>query len=487
MENTFALNAIVESFNQARLFVVGDVMLDRFVYGTVNRISPEAPVPVMHVSHEDVMLGGAGNVVRNIISLGASVQFASITGEDTIGARIKELLDEMNHCDTTLVQSPSRQSTEKIRYIAESQQLLRTDHETVSITNEQEERRLFESCQQNIDTIDAIVVSDYNKGTISHHLISSLITLGTAHHVPVLIDPKKWDISLYQHATLLCPNYKEAQLLHGQPFKDDNDMIAVVSEWCKTYHISYILVTLGAQGMILINAEGVVTRIKAHAREVYDVSGAGDTVLATLSCAIACGATAVHAAIIANHAAALAISHLGTATVHRTDIKTALHTNALTAGSHKILSLEAAQEKTAHWKKQGLIVGFTNGCFDIVHRGHITSLSQCRTHCDRLVLAINSDASVKRLKGTSRPIHHEMDRAMLLAALQDVDAVIIFREDTPEDTLHALQPDVLMKGADYQKEDIVGWEFVESYGGRIERIALVDGYSTTNTIEKMSR
>ncbi len=485
MKENMSLIETVETFDKAHLMVIGDVMLDRFVYGNVSRISPEAPVPVMHISHEDMMLGGAGNVMRNIASLGASAFFVSLTGNDNVGDKIHQLLQDEKRATAKLLRSSQRQSTEKIRYIAESQQLLRADNESVSAIDSDEEAQLLNACKSQIDNIHAIIISDYNKGTLPDSLIKSLIALGNKHTLPVLIDPKKWDISLYKNATLLCPNYKEAQLLHGAPFKDDADMIAILSGWCSTYNIENILVTLGAKGMMLITAEGLKTHIKAKAREVYDVSGAGDTVLATLACAIARGADASDAAIIANHAAAIAVSHLGTATVHRTDIKTALHTDALTAGSHKILSLEAAKEKTAQWQKQGLSVGFTNGCFDIVHRGHITSLSQCKSHCDRLVLAINSDASVKRLKGDSRPVNNEMDRAMLLAALQDVDAIVIFREDTPEATLHALRPNVLMKGADYQKEEIVGWEFVESYGGRVERIPLVDGYSTTNTIEKM--
>jgi D-beta-D-heptose 7-phosphate kinase / D-beta-D-heptose 1-phosphate adenosyltransferase len=486
MNPTQKLIECVESFNHARLLIVGDVMLDRFIYGTVNRISPEAPVPVLHISHENVMLGGAGNVLRNAACLGATTHCVSVVGNDKVGKEILALCEDEAHAHTHIMQLNQRQSIEKIRYIADSQQLLRADNETIMALTAKEEAQLLAECNAHIAQCDALVLSDYNKGVLSNHNLRSLIALGKQHHIPVLIDPKKWDISLYAGATLLCPNEKEAEQLHGAKFENDAQMEQVIATWCKTYDIEYILVTRGAKGMMLVNGAGIISHINAKAHEVFDVSGAGDTVLATLSCAIARGASVADAAIIANHAAGIAVGRIGTATVPRTDIKTAIYTDALTTGSHKILSLDAAIEKTNEWKKQGLSVGFTNGCFDIVHRGHITSLSACKQHCDKLVLAINSDASVKRLKGDERPINNEMDRAMLLAALQVVDAIVIFREDTPEATLHALRPDVLMKGADYEKNQIVGWEFVESYGGRVERIALVDGYSTTNIINKLA-
>ena len=237
--------------------------------------------------------------------------------------------------------------------------------------------------------------------------------------------------------------------------------------------------------MMLISAEGLQAETRTEAREVFDVSGAGDTALATLAVAVGSGASVPDAMRLANHAAGIVVGRIGTAVVHRTDLKTAVHTAHLTTGAEKILSREAAVSRVQTWQAAGQRVGFTNGCFDLVHAGHIASISACKSHCDRLVLAINSDASVKRLKGESRPVHTEMDRAMLLAALSAVDLVVIFREDTPESLLHALRPNVLMKGADYQKEQIVGWDFVESYGGQVVRIDLVDGYSSTNTIHRI--
>lgn len=476
----------IESFDQARILVIGDVMLDKFIYGSASRISPEAPIPVLAITNERLMLGGAGNVIRNLASLGASATFIALMGDDETAQHIDALTREEANITPAFVTETGRSSTIKTRYIADTQQLLRADHEDCSQLSQASELAILQQCEETLEQHHILVLSDYAKGMLSPTLTRQLIALAHQHQCPVFIDPKQWDISLYAEASLLCPNEKEAQLLHHAPFKDDDEMIAIIAGWCSNHNIGHILVTRGAKGMMLMNKDGLLCHIKAQNREVYDVSGAGDTVLATLAASCAIGATMEDAALLANHAAGIAVGRMGTATVHRTDLKTAIYTSDITTGRNKILSQEAARGVIEDWQQRGLKVGFTNGCFDIVHTGHITSLSQCKKHCDRLVLAVNSDASVKRLKGKSRPVNNEMDRAMLLAALSDIDAVVIFREDTPEAILEALRPDVLMKGEDYQKHEIVGWQLVESYGGEVVRIPLVDGYSTTNTIAKIN-
>ncbi len=482
---TDGLLAIIERFDQVSALVVGDVMLDRFVYGETRRISPEAPVPVLRSTHETRMLGGAGNVLRNLSALGVKAGLVSVQGDDATGQEIQALVDAEPLAEYHPATEAGRRSTLKTRYIAGAQQLLRADDEDTSLPAEDIYEVLLTQCRQHVHAYDALILSDYAKGALTPDVIRRLITIAHDNGKPVFVDPKQWDISLYRGATLLSPNEQEMEKLHRAPLASEQDMADVAAEWCQEYAIGHVLVTLGAKGMMLVNADGLQSRIKARARDVFDVSGAGDTVIATVATATVAGASLEEAARLANHAAGIVVGKLGTATIHRTDLKTAIHTAHITTGRSKILSRAAAQEQVQAWKARGLGVGFTNGCFDIVHAGHIASLSHCKEQCDRLVIAINSDASVRRLKGDARPVNTEMDRALLLAAISVVDMVVIFREDTPEALLEELCPDVLMKGEDYELDQIVGRDFVESYGGKVVRIPLVDGYSTTNTVQKI--
>jgi D-beta-D-heptose 7-phosphate kinase/D-beta-D-heptose 1-phosphate adenosyltransferase len=482
-----ALLTTIERFDAARVLVVGDVMLDVFVYGQAERLSPEAPIPVLKIQREVRMLGGAGNVTRNIASLGAHASVVSVVGEDTTAVDIHALIAEEPQIDAHFVSETTRISTLKTRYIAASQQLLRADREEVTPASAGSIAAMLSAVEARIANHHVLILSDYAKGALTPALVKPLIALARTHNVPVFVDPKQWDVALYAGATLISPNEKEMQQLHGAPFADDGAMIAAAQGWCKAHCIGYVLITRGAKGMMLVHADGVVATIASEAREVFDVSGAGDTVMATLAVAHGSGADISHAARLANVAAGIVVGRMGTATVHRTDLKTAVHTAHLVSGAEKIFSREALKTQVGEWQAKGLKVGFTNGCFDVIHAGHIASLASAKSYCDRLVIAINSDASVKRLKGESRPIHAEMDRAMVLAALGAVDGVTLFREDTPEALLELLRPDVLMKGADYQKEQIVGWQLVESYGGKVVRIPLVEGYSSTNTISKIQK
>ena len=475
----------IEQFERSSIIVVGDVMLDVFVYGEAERISPEAPIPVLRVVREARMLGGAGNVARNITALGAHCTLVSLIGKDPTAEAIRALLAAESRLDARFITEPERITTLKTRYIATSQQLLRADREETAAALEASRNELQAAVEAALCHHQLLILSDYAKGTLSPELIRTLITAAKAKGVAVCIDPKQWDIALYANADLISPNEKEMQLLNHGPFANEETMVKTASGWCRDYEIGHVLITRGSKGVMLVNAEGLQVEIGAEAREVFDVSGAGDTAMATLAVALGSGATIEEAAYLANAAAGIAVGRMGTAVVHRTDLKTAVHKTHLTTGSDKILAREAAKAQVEAWQAKGLKVGFTNGCFDLVHAGHITSISSAKSYCDRLVLAINSDASVRKLKGEARPVHTEMDRAMLLAALQDVDMVVIFREDTPEVLLELLRPDVLMKGADYQKEQIVGWQFVESYGGWVVRIPLVEGYSSTNTISRI--
>lgn len=473
--------SLIESFDQARILCIGDIMLDRFMYGEVSRISPEAPIPVFRFSREDTMLGGAGNVVRNLISLGAQTSFIGVIGDDEVGRQLMQLVSEYSQLEPYIFTEKGRQSTQKLRYIASQQQLLRADHEEITALKDSTIEQMLSVAESAIAEADAVILSDYGKGVITRETAQKFIKLANKHKTPLFVDPKSNDFGDYAGATLLSPNYKE--FTNGRPVKAKNDSDAA-HQLCKSNSIDHLLVTRGKDGMSLYSKDSEC-HIDAQAREVFDVSGAGDTVIATLALAYARGASMEDAARLANTAAGIVVAKLGTATIYRTDLKTALHTSHMREGSRKIYSRESLVDQVATWQKQGLKVGFTNGCFDVVHAGHIQLLEDAKAQCDRLVLGLNSDESVKRLKGDSRPINNEMDRAMLLAAISAVDGVSMFREDTPIALLEKIRPDVLMKGADYSKDQVVGGEFVESYGGQVVLLPLKDGYSTTNTIKKM--
>ncbi len=482
------LNTSIDRFGDTQILCVGDVMLDRFIYGSVDRVSPEAPIPVIKYDRENIMLGGAGNVVRNLSSLGASTSFISVIGRDEVGNQIAELTGSEEKVFPYLITDKNRISTEKTRYISASQQLFRADKESDFVISKAINKQILEIIKDEIAKHQVVVLSDYDKGVFSDELIKAIIALAKSNDIPIIIDPKSTDYNVYSEATIITPNLKELSLAVGKTLNENSEIISAAQEIITKYNIDNMLVTLGAKGMVLVTKDDEKSNgyfIDAQAREVFDVSGAGDTVVVTLATAISSGTTLREAAFIANAAASIVVAKIGTATVYRTDLKSAIHTIDSITGKRKVFPQNIAMDQVTSWQREGHKVGFTNGCFDIVHAGHLALINDAKSHCDKLVLAINSDESVKRLKGDSRPVNNEMDRATLLAELYAVDMVVIFREDTPEALLQKLKPDVLMKGADYQESEIVGAEFVKSYGGEIKRINLKDGYSTTGTIEKI--
>jgi D-beta-D-heptose 7-phosphate kinase/D-beta-D-heptose 1-phosphate adenosyltransferase len=477
--------ALIESFDQARICCVGDVMLDQFVYGDVSRISPEAPIPVMKRARTSQMLGGAGNVVRNLISLGASACFISVIGDDAAGHAITFEVGEQDRLEPYLITDASRKTTQKTRFVCGSQQLLRVDDEDASPMSAALEDKLLSLLAKTLPDYGLLLLSDYAKGVLSERVVRESIALANKLEIPVFIDPKRADASLYAGATLLSPNLKEMALLVPELDVQDGEAIhAFAQRLCEQHNITAMAVTRGAAGMSLVQADANPANFAAQARAVYDVSGAGDTVIATLAVAHAAGADLRQAAALANCAAGIAVSRAGTATVYRTDLKAALHHQEMAASQSKLVSADMAANICDNWREEGHTIGFTNGCFDLLHVGHLQSLKEAKSHCDKLVVAINADASVKRLKGDSRPINAEMDRADLLAGLGPVDLVVIFREDTPEELLKRLRPDVLMKGEDYTIEDVVGGEFVRSYGGKVQLLSIKDGHSSSQLIEK---
>lgn len=481
-----SLIASVDRFAEAMVLCIGDVMLDKFIYGSAVRISPEAPIPVLAVERESTMLGGAGNVVRNIISLGGSATFISVVGNDDVGNTIIGLTAKEPRLYPYLLMDNSRISTQKMRYIAGSQQLMRADRESKDDISEKFVEQIVGIVRQEIERHDVVVLSDYGKGVLTEELVRQIIEISKDADVPVIVDPKSNDFSRYSDAYLVSPNQKELASAFGVEVYEEAEMVDAARILMRANDIKNILVTRGAGGMLLVKPAGEPYQVKARAREIYDVSGAGDTSLATLAVALGSGASIEDAVYLSNTAGGIVVGKMGTAAVYRTDLKTELYTQDVFSGTRKIYPQDIAVEQVETWQREGCKVGFTNGCFDIVHAGHLALINDAKKECDKLILAINSDDSVKRLKGETRPVNTEMDRALLLAELGAVDMVVIFREDTPEELLKRLRPDVLMKGADYTKEQIVGGSFVESYGGRVVRIGLKEGYSTTNTIRKIA-
>ncbi|MBX9635274.1 MAG: D-glycero-beta-D-manno-heptose-7-phosphate kinase [Magnetospirillum sp.] len=475
----------VDGLKGTPVLCIGDAMLDRFVYGAVDRISPEAPIPVLCIERETAMLGGAGNVVRNLVALGAAPAFVAVVGDDEAGREVGRLLGEHDGIDPCLVVENGRQTTIKTRFFASSQQLLRADRETRSPLTSFSRDQVLARSDRLIATAGAVVLSDYGKGVLSDGVLAELIARANAAGKPVIVDPKGTDFSKYRGATLLTPNRKELHEATGLPTDSDEAVVTAARLLIDTCGVHGVLVTRSQDGMSLITADGQIDHLPAEAREVFDVSGAGDTVIATLAAAIASGATLLEGARIANVAAGIVVGKVGTAVAYAAEVVSALHHDEIQSAETKVLGVDAAKEMVDRWHRKGFKVGFTNGCFDLLHPGHVSLLSQAKAPCDRLVVGLNSDASVGRLKGPTRPVQSEAARATVLASLASVDLVVIFGEDTPLELIRALKPDVLIKGADYTVETVVGATDVMEWGGKVVLANLVEGQSTTNTLKKL--
>lgn len=486
MTDISALVERVERLKGVPVLCIGDAMLDRFIYGSVDRISPEAPIPVLRVERETVMLGGAGNVVRNLVALGIHTGFIAVVGDDDPGNEIGRLLGELDGIDPCLVVEPGRQTTIKTRFFASSQQLLRADRETGVELKALSRDQLLNHADSLIAKAGAVILSDYGKGVLTPPVVGDLIARARAAGKPVIVDPKGTDYGRYRGATLLTPNRKELHEATAMAVDSDDAVVAAARHLIDTCGVEAVLVTRSQDGMSLVTAAGAVHHLPAEAREVFDVSGAGDTVIATLAAAIASGADPLDAARIANVAAGIVVGKVGTAVAYGHEVIAGLHHDEILSAETKVRGATAAEDMVGRWHRKGYKVGFTNGCFDLLHPGHVSLLSQAKAACDRLVVGLNSDASVKRLKGPTRPVQTEASRATVLASLASVDMVVIFGEDTPLDLIRQLKPDVLVKGADYTVDTVVGAADVTGWGGQVVLAKLVDGQSTTNTIKKMS-
>lgn len=474
-------------FSSATLICVGDIMLDRFVYGDVHRISPEAPVPVLRGRHTTEMLGGVGNVAKNVASLGGRSILIGLIGSDDVGARVAELLEADAMIQDRSIVAPGRPTTCKIRYIAGNQQVLRADQEDATACSADESARLLAAVEAVAADGDAIVLADYSKGVLSPGLIAAIMAVARRHGLPVFVDPKNSDFSIYRGATCITPNMKELAEAHGGPLADQAAIATAAQALIALTDAEAILVTRSEKGMMLVERGGNVDAIPSRVREVFDVSGAGDTVIATMAVCRAVGLPLAQAMRVANAAAGVVVAKIGTATASLDEVMAEMN------GAHGgpampppgLIDIGSALALVERWRAQKLRVGFTNGCFDVLHAGHVSLLAQARAACDRLIVALNTDESVRRLKGASRPINTLENRARVIGALRDVDCVVSFGEDTPLTAIEALGPDVLVKGADYAADAVVGAEFVRGRGGEVVLAVLVDGQSTTGMVQRM--
>ena len=471
------------------ILCVGDVMLDDFVYGEVTRISPEAPTPVLKVEYNATGIGGAGNVARNIAALGAQCIFVGLIGDDEAGRALRSALAKLPSIAPKLVTDPARQTTRKVRFVSEhhSTHLMRADWETAQPAGADSEGAIIAAAEAAIPEVGAVVLSDYAKGALTERVVGAVIAAARRHGKPVIVDPKGHDYRIYRGATLITPNNKELAAAVHRPLGTEAEIAAAAAEVARFVESDAVLITRSEAGMSLHVVGRAPIHIPAYAVKVRDVSGAGDTVAAVMAVLLAVKTPYDAAMRAANAAAAVVVGKRGTATVSPGELRSRLLPHATLAPEEKIVfDWSQLDERLSDWRRRGLRIGFTNGCFDLLHRGHTRLLAEARAACDCLVVGLNSDASTARLKGDGRPINAVDSRAEVLAALEAVDLVVVFEEDTPLELIRRVRPAVLVKGADYRLEDVVGRKEVEAAGGEVLLVDLVPGHSTTSLVRRLA-
>lgn len=470
---------LVDKIASKKIIVIGDLMLDRYYDGSVSRISPEAPIPILRLDSARNLLGGAGNVVTNLVSANQEVKIISSIGKDEAGDCILKLFSQIGVSTSAILQYNKRLTTLKTRYVSGNQQLLRVDEERIDFVDQFETEEIFRSCERELSETEVIILSDYAKGILTPELCQQICKSAQIKGIKVIFDVKENNFFKYQNAYLVKPNKKELEMLYGKEITSDEELyfaMTIVKEKLQCYKL---LTTLGAEGMILLDEKGKFHTVKAQAQKVYDVVGAGDTVLAYLAVGIANGLSNDELLVLANTAASIKVSKSGTAPVGLMEIMSLLDK----AQNHKLISRSGLKSILEGRENRKIV--FTNGCFDILHAGHVSYLKQARQLGDLLILGLNSDESVRRLKGEGRPVNGQAERAEVLAGLACVDYIVIFDEDTPAQLIQEITPNILVKGADYQHKEVVGREWVESHGGRITFIDFMEGKSTTNIINRI--
>ncbi|HTW47985.1 MAG TPA: bifunctional D-glycero-beta-D-manno-heptose-7-phosphate kinase/D-glycero-beta-D-manno-heptose 1-phosphate adenylyltransferase HldE [Acidobacteriaceae bacterium] len=485
IQNLHRATELIEGdWRRKRVLVIGDVMLDRYIWGNVERISPEAPVPVVTALDRNERPGGAANVAMNLVGLGAQAWLFGFCGEDADHTALEQSLAESSVA-SHLTRVAGHPTTTKLRILSGRQQMLRLDMERTDGYPEEAYRSLLAAAEAALEGADAVVLSDYAKGVLSEVVCQRVIQAARRRGVPVLVDPKHKDLRRYRGATTICPNRSELAAATGVPAQDQDALLAAGQRLAAELNIDYLTATLSEKGIAVLRPDSLYIA-PARARQVFDVSGAGDTVIATLALGISSGLDIETTVQLANVAAGIVVGKVGTVPVSRDELLISLTPEIELHAQEKVLALEHLQVRAAAWKSAGERIVFTNGCFDLLHIGHVTLLEDARREGDRLVVGINSDASVRGLKGPTRPIVGERERARILAALAAVDAVVVFGESTPMNLILALRPDVIVKGGDYDESTVVGAKEVRSWGGQVNIVPIVEGFSTTRLIEKAS-
>jgi len=466
--------------NQLNILVIGDLMLDHYLWGSTDRISPEAPVQIIDIQKETLVLGGAGNVINNLASLGANVSIASVIGSDAAGLELIKMLDKKNIDCSNVIMDEKRKTSRKNRIIASRQQVLRYDEESRDDISKNSANKLFKSIELTIDCYDIVLLSDYGKGVLTQELTRTLISMMRSKNIRVLVDPKGRDYSKYSGAFLLTPNKKEAALSTNIDIIDDKSLKEAGYKLKNDLNIDISMITLGEDGISLFDNE--MSKIPTHAKEVFDVTGAGDTVLASLGFALGYNKTIYEAAEFANYAAAVVVGKIGCATTTINEIMEYISSLHKSNSLDYIKSFKEIETIVTQIRNRGKKIVFTNGCFDILHAGHVKYLEEAKTYGDVLILGLNSDFSVKRLKGKTRPVNSQNDRAYILSALNAVDFVVIFDQDTPYELIKKIQPDILIKGGDYKDKKVIGSDIA----GKVKLVDFIEGKSTSSIIKKIN-
>jgi len=479
-------NFDLAKFDQCRLLVVGDLMIDEYVWGSVDRISPEAPVQVVAVVSEEYTLGGSGNVAHNLVSLGAKVVLLGVVGTGKDGRLLLNKLHDLGVDSRGIVQEPGRPTTKKTRVIADHQQVVRIDRETKKNISAQTFDALAKLAEEIIPEVDVILISDYGKGLVTRELIAHVVKLAGACGIPSVADPKGLDFTKYAGVSVLTPNKREASLAAGLEIGNDKSLAAAGAALLQKAAVEKLLITCGKDGMIFFEPGCKPYKISTHAREVYDVSGAGDTVVAVLGLGLAAGLTFRNAVKLANTAAGIVVGKVGTATVTRKELALALkQATEDTALKHKTLDELADISKKLRKSRKRIVL--TNGCFDLLHVGHIKLFSASKQLGDVLIVAIDDDDAVRRLKGANRPVISSAERVGILSALNSVDYVVVFAASELEKVIEAVRPDVLTKGSNYDWEEVQGRQLVEKFGGRVELIPITADISSTKIINNIKQ
>jgi D-beta-D-heptose 7-phosphate kinase/D-beta-D-heptose 1-phosphate adenosyltransferase len=480
------LQQLLAAAVHVRVACIGDLMVDRYVYGDVARVSPEAPIPVLARRSEATMLGGVGNVASNVAALGATAVLTGAIGADAAAAEAACLVASADRIEGALVTVPGRPTTLKTRFVAAGQQLLRVDSEADEALDLADSHSLRREAVAAVDGVSAVILSDYAKGVVDEALARAVVAAARARGCPVVVDPKGRSFAKYGPVDLIKPNARELAIVTERPVSSDLEVEAALEAALQGCEAGAILVTRAGAGMSLAVRGQPVRHLPARAKAVFDVSGAGDTSIAALAVAIAAGAPLEEAVAISILASGVVVGKLGTAAVTPHELIAAELDAHRAPAEAKLVSVAEAARLADRWRYEGLSVGFTNGCFDILHKGHVRYLDQARGWCDRLIVAVNADESVRRLKGDGRPVNDLESRALVLAGLGSVDLVTSFDTDTPLELIRQIRPDVLVKGADYSVDGVVGAVEVQAWGGVVRLADLVDGYSTTAAIRRMT-